>query len=84
MDILWGLGGMIVLLAIAVLMSSDRRAIRVRTVGAALALQLGFGVLVLHWEAGKLALEAAARGVQTVIESSEAGHRLRLRFRAAR
>ena len=73
MDILWGLGGMIVLLAIAVLMSSDRRAIRVRTVGAALALQLGFGVLVLHWEAGKLALEAAARGVQTVIESSEAG-----------
>ena len=73
MDILWGLGGMIVLLGIAVALSNDRRAIRPRTVGAALALQLGFGVLVLHWEAGRQALDVATRGVRAIIASSEAG-----------
>ena len=41
MNVLWGVGGMAVLLAIAVALSTDARAIRLRTVGAALALQLG-------------------------------------------
>ena len=32
MQVLWGIGGMVVLLAIAFLLSTNRRAIRLRTV----------------------------------------------------
>ncbi|MGB7448595.1 MAG: nucleoside transporter C-terminal domain-containing protein [Ornithinimicrobium sp.] len=73
MNVLWGLGGICVLLALAVLLSTDRRAIRLRTVLAALALQLGFGVVVLYWSTGQYALEQASKGVQAVINSSNAG-----------
>jgi len=73
MNVLWGLGGMAVLLALAVLLSTNRRAIRLRTVGAALALQLGFGVIVLYWSTGQYALEKASEGVQAVINSANAG-----------
>lgn len=73
LDVLWGLGGMVVVLALAVLLSTNRRAIRLRTVGAALALQVTFGVLVLFVPAGQRALNAASRAVQAVIDSSRAG-----------
>ncbi len=72
-DVLWGAGGMLVLLAIAFLVSSDRRAIRPRTVLGALGLQIVFGVVVLYWSVGQRALEAASKGVQTVIDSSREG-----------
>jgi concentrative nucleoside transporter, CNT family len=72
-DVVWGLGGMAVLLALAVLLSTNRRAIRLRTVAAALGLQISFGVLVLFVPAGQTVLAAAARGVQAVIDSSRAG-----------
>ena len=72
-DVVWGIGGMVVLLAIAVAASSNRRAIRMRTVAGALALQVGFGVAVLYWPLGQRALEAASRGVQAVISSSGEG-----------
>ncbi len=72
-DVLWGAGGMLVLLAIAVLVSSDRRAIRPRTVLGALGLQIVFGVVVLYWSVGQRALEAASRAVQAVIDSSSEG-----------
>ncbi|MGA8046303.1 MAG: Na+ dependent nucleoside transporter N-terminal domain-containing protein [Dermatophilaceae bacterium] len=73
LDVLWGLGGMVVVLALAVLLSTNRRAIRLRTVGAALALQVAFGVLVLFVPAGQRALNAASRAVQAIIDSSRAG-----------
>jgi concentrative nucleoside transporter, CNT family len=72
-DVLWGLGGMLGLLLIAVAMSTNRRAIRWRTVLAALGLQVGFGVVVLYWSLGQRGLEAASRGVQAVIDSSREG-----------
>ncbi len=72
-DVLWGIGGMVFLLAVAVAVSSNRRAIRLRTVAGALALQVGFGVAVLYWPPGERALEAASRGVQAVINSSREG-----------
>jgi concentrative nucleoside transporter, CNT family len=72
-DVVWGIGGMAVLLAIAVALSSNRRAIRLRTVAGALALQVGFGVAVLQWPLGRDALEAASTGVQAVIDSSGEG-----------
>lgn len=73
MNVLWGLGGMLALLLLACLLSENRRAIRWRTVAAALAIQASFGVLVLYWSTGQRALEAVARGVQKVIDSSRAG-----------
>ncbi len=72
-DVVWGVAGMAALLGIAVLCSSDRRSIRLRTVLAALGLQVGFGVLVLSWSVGQRALGAASSGVQSVIDSSRAG-----------
>lgn len=73
MDILWAIAGMVGLVVIAVLFSSNRRAIKPRTVIAAFALQLGFGVLVLYVPWGRTALIAASAGVQAVIDSSRAG-----------
>lgn len=72
-DVLWGAGGMAVLLGIAVLFSTNRRAIRPRTVLAALGLQVVFGVVVLFWSVGQRGLEAASSGVQSVIDSSREG-----------
>ncbi len=72
-DLLWGVGGMLVLLAVAAAISTDRRAIRPRTVLAALAAQVLFGVLVLYVPPGRAALSAATQGVQAVIDSSKAG-----------
>lgn len=73
MAILWGLVGIITLLAIAVLASVDRAKIRIRTVGVALVVQILFGVLVLYWPWGQVALQAVSSVVQKVIDSASAG-----------
>ena len=73
MHVLWGLGGMLGLVAIAVAVSTNRRAIKLRTVLAALALQAGFGVLVLYVPAGRAVLRGASEGVQAIIDSSKEG-----------
>ncbi|GAB78858.1 concentrative nucleoside transporter, CNT family [Austwickia chelonae] len=73
MHILWGLAGMLGLLLIAYAASTNRQAIKPRTVLAALGLQIGFGVLVLYVPAGKTALSKASEVVQAVIDSSKAG-----------
>lgn len=73
MQILWGIGGMAAVLLIAVLLSTDRRKIKVRTVAVALALQVGLGVFVLLVPWGQRVLEAMSNAVRAVIESSEAG-----------
>ena len=72
-QILWGIGGMVFLLFVAFLLSTDRRAIKPRTVVGALAIQVIFGVVVLYWDAGKRALQAVSGGVQAVINSSREG-----------
>lgn len=71
--ILWGIGGMAGILLIAVLLSSNRRAIRIRTVVAALGLQVLFGLGVLYWPFGQRMLAAVSDGVQQVIGSANAG-----------
>ena len=53
MEVLWGIGGMVALVALALLLSTNRRAVRWRTVLAALGIQVAFGVLVLFWPAGQ-------------------------------
>ncbi|ANO52401.1 NupC/NupG family nucleoside CNT transporter [Woeseia oceani] len=68
-----GIAGLIVILAIAVLLSTNRRAINFRVVGAAFALQVVVAALVLYSEWGKLAILALSDGVQAVIDFSKAG-----------
>ncbi|GGK71814.1 NupC/NupG family nucleoside CNT transporter [Ornithinimicrobium pekingense] len=73
MDILWGIGGMLALIALGLLLSSNRRRVRWRTVLSALAIQIVFGVLVLYWSAGVAVLGTVTEGVQAVINSANAG-----------
>lgn len=61
------------LLGVAVLLSGDRRAIRLRTVAPALALQVGLGGLVLFVPAGRAALAWVSAGVQTVLSFGDQG-----------
>jgi concentrative nucleoside transporter, CNT family len=71
--LLIGLAGIALILAIAVLLSSNRRAIRLRVVGAAFALQAGIATLVLYVPAGKAVIEAMARGVTNLLGYAQAG-----------
>jgi concentrative nucleoside transporter, CNT family len=71
--ILIGLAGIALILVIAVLLSSNRRAIRLRVVGAAFALQAGIATLVLYVPAGKSVIEAMARGVTNLLGYAQAG-----------
>lgn len=71
--LLWGLGGMLVVLAIAVLFSAERRKIRIRTVALALAIQAVIAVLALFVPWGQTVLAAVSEAVQAVIDSSAEG-----------
>ncbi len=72
-QILWGIGGMIVVLGLAFALSLERRAINPRTVLGALAIQVAFGVIVLYWPTGQSALQTVSQGVQAVINSANEG-----------
>jgi concentrative nucleoside transporter, CNT family len=73
MQVLWGIGGMVILLAIAFGLSTNRRSINPRTVFGALAIQVLLGVVALYWAAGNRALHAMSNAVQAVIDASEEG-----------
>jgi CNT family concentrative nucleoside transporter len=67
------LGGMAVLLVIALLLSSDRRAIRLRVVGAAFALQAAIAVLVLYTPWGRAGIQGLANGVSNLLGYANKG-----------
>ena len=71
--ILMGLAGILVILGIAFLLSSNKRAIRLRVVGAAFALQAGIAVLVLYTPWGRRAIEAMANGVSNLLGYANKG-----------
>jgi concentrative nucleoside transporter, CNT family len=71
--LLIGLGGIALILAIAILFSSNRRAIRLRVVGAAFALQAALAVLVLYVPVGKAMIEGMAHGVTNLLGYAQAG-----------
>jgi CNT family concentrative nucleoside transporter len=73
MQILMGLMGMVVLLAIAVLLSSNRRAINLRTVLGAWMIQVGIGALILYVPVGRKVLLAMSEGVANVIAYGNEG-----------
>ncbi|MCG8441026.1 MAG: NupC/NupG family nucleoside CNT transporter, partial [Caulobacterales bacterium] len=68
-----GVLGVLAILALAVLLSTNRRAIRPRVVASAFALQAGVAVFALYAPAGKAAIAALSGGVSTVIGYSSAG-----------
>ncbi len=65
--------GMFVLIGIAVLFSENRKAINLRTVGAAFAIQATFAALVLYVPAGQDVLVSVSGGVQSVINYADSG-----------
>lgn len=65
--------GIVLIVAVAWLLSTDRKAIRLRVVGAAFALQAGLAALVLYVPWGNAALQGAAHGVKNLLGYAQAG-----------
>jgi CNT family concentrative nucleoside transporter len=68
-----GVAGIIVILAIAVALSSNRRQIRLRVVLPAFLLQAGFAFLVLWTPWGRAAIEGMSHGVSNLLSYAKAG-----------
>ncbi|MDE9517497.1 NupC/NupG family nucleoside CNT transporter [Xenorhabdus bovienii] len=73
MDIIRSLMGMIILLLVGYLFSVNKKRISLRTVGAALLLQVSLGAIMLYVPAGKWLIHNIANGVNAVISYSSAG-----------
>jgi len=73
MSQLMSLLGIVLILAIALALSADRKAIRPRVVGAAFALQAGFAALVLYVPWGNQVLQGIAAGVSALLGYAHAG-----------
>ena len=68
-----GIAGIVVILAIAFAFSSNRKAVNLRIVGAAFALQVVIATIVLYWDKGRRGIEIMSDGVMAVIGYSKAG-----------
>jgi CNT family concentrative nucleoside transporter len=73
MSLLFSLLGMVVLLGVAIAFSENRKAISLRTVGAALTLQVVIGALVLFWDTGAAALQSLSNSMNALIELANEG-----------
>ena len=72
--------GMVVLLANCILLSVNKKKISLRTVGAALVLQVVIGGIMLWLPPGVGVAEKSLFGVHKVMAYSDAGMRIYLRF----
>nr|WP_298415707.1 NupC/NupG family nucleoside CNT transporter [uncultured Halomonas sp.] len=68
-----GVVGVASVMLLALALSENRRAIKLRTVLGALVIQAGLGLLVLYIPWGQALLLAMTEGVQAVIDSAQAG-----------
>jgi CNT family concentrative nucleoside transporter len=73
---LTGLLGLVTMLGLAYLFSSNRRAIRVKTVALGLMLQFLFALFVLRFSFGRNLLEWAGHGVDKFLQYSFAGSQM--------
>jgi len=73
MNIVKSLAGMALILLIAYLLSSNRKAIKLRVVGAAFAMQAGFAALVLATPWGRAVIGAMSNGVSNLLGYAQAG-----------
>ena len=67
MTLIMSVIGMATLIAIALIFSSNRRAIRLRTVGGAFAIQAGLGAFVLYVPVGQTVLKTVSDAVSQVV-----------------
>lgn len=65
--------GILTVFAVAFLLSSNRKAVNLRTVLGGLAIQLTFAFIVLKWEFGQHILQQVALGVNEIINYTEEG-----------
>lgn len=65
--------GIALLLTIAFALSSNRKHIKLRVVGAAFAMQAGIALLVLYVPAGKRVIAAMSQGVSNLLGYAQAG-----------
>ena len=72
-QILLGIAGIIVILALAVALSSNRKAIRLRVVAAAFALQAAIAVLVIYTPWGRAGIEWMSAGVANLLGYANQG-----------
>jgi CNT family concentrative nucleoside transporter len=68
-----GILGIIAILATAVAFSSNRKAINLRIVGAAFALQVTIAAIVLFWDRGRAFIDTLSKGVLAIIGFANAG-----------
>lgn len=73
MNVVMGIVGMATLISIAVIFSSNRRAINIRTVTGAFLIQLGIGAFVLFTPIGRETLEWMSSVVGSVIDCGQQG-----------
>lgn len=73
MSLIMSILGMVVLLSIAVLLSENRKAINIRTVGGAFAIQFILGGFILFVPWGQTLLNGISNGVQNVINYGKDG-----------
>lgn len=74
-EILWGLGGCLVLIGIVFLMSENKSKINYYTVAMGFILQILLGVAVLRWSFGREALLVVSDGISSVIGYGNEGLR---------
>lgn len=72
-QILLGIAGIIVILALAVALSTNRKAIKLRVVAAAFALQAAIAVLVLYTPWGIAAIKGMSNGVANLLGYANEG-----------
>ncbi|HEU5231936.1 MAG TPA: nucleoside transporter C-terminal domain-containing protein [Terriglobales bacterium] len=70
---LTGLIGIVGIVGLAYLFSTNRKAVRLRTIAWGLGLQLVFAVIVLRWTFGQRIMSAAGDGVTKLLGYSAAG-----------
>ncbi|KXO13708.1 Nucleoside permease NupC [Moritella sp. JT01] len=73
MNFVMGIVGIFVLLGLAVLLSDNRKAINLRTVGGAFAIQVAVGAFILYFPPGKELLQGLSTGVANVIAYGNEG-----------
>ncbi|MBX9973867.1 NupC/NupG family nucleoside CNT transporter [Cytobacillus firmus] len=73
MNFIWGLLGIASVLGIAFLLSSNRKAINLRTILGGLAIQFAFAFAVLKWDLGKKALEKLTFAVNDIVGYANEG-----------
>ena len=71
--LLIGSAGIALILLVALALSSNRKHIRLRVVGAAFALQAAIAMLVLHVPAGKAVIAGMSQGVASLLGYAHAG-----------